>query len=114
MLVSFFNKLKSNWSWPGLSITSIPAITFNLAFTYIFLAFASYAMTTGGDFPDVSFANFEPLLIESWTVILKAASNPVFTPWYLAGLGIAFMNSMVSLKVATLKKSEFEAQCGNS
>jgi hypothetical protein len=114
ILVSFFNKLKSNWSWPGLSISSIPAITFNLAFTYIFLAFASYAMTTGGSFPDVSLSNLESLLIESWSVILQAASNPVFTPWYLAGIGIAFMNSMVSLKLATLKKTEFEAQCSNS
>ena len=113
-LVSFFNKLKSNWSWPGLSISSIPSIIFDLVFTYLFLAFSSYAMTIGGNFSDVSLANLESLLMESWEVILQAASNPVFTPWYLVGIGIAFMNSMVSLKLATLKKSDFEAQCSSS
>lgn len=114
IIVSFFNKLKSNWSWPGLSFSCIPVITFNLIFTYLFLAFASYAMTTGGSIPDVSLANFETFLIESLGVILQAASNPVFTPWYLAGIGIAFMNLMVSLNLAILKKSEFEAQCSKS
>ena len=54
ILVSFFNKLKSHWSWPGLSISSIPSITFDLVFTYLFLAFSSYAMTTEGNFPAVS------------------------------------------------------------
>ncbi|ELR63155.1 hypothetical protein C942_04051 [Photobacterium marinum] len=38
----------------------------------------------------------------------------MFTPWFLAGAGIGFMNSLVSLKIVTLKKSEFEAQCRNS
>ncbi|MCP4323504.1 MAG: hypothetical protein GY787_16970 [Alteromonadales bacterium] len=114
ILASFIHKLKSNWSWPGLSFTSIPSIAFNLIFAYVFLAFASYAMTTGGNFPALSLANIGGLVIESWGVMLKAASLPVFTPWYLAGIGIVFMNSMVSLKLATLKKSEFEAQCSNS
>ena len=114
ILVSFFNKLKSNWSWPSLSISSIPSITFDLVFTYLFLAFSSYAMITEGNFTDVSLANLESLLMESWPVILQAASNPVFTPWYLSGIGIAFMNSMVSLKLATLWKPDFEAQCSNS
>ncbi|MBT1065901.1 hypothetical protein KJY73_20170 [Bowmanella sp. Y26] len=113
ILASLIHKLKSNWSWPGLSFISIPSITFNIVFTYIFLAFASYAMTKGGNFPAISLDNIEGLVIESWGVILQTASNPIFTPWYLAGLGIAFMNSMVSLKLATLKKSEFEAQCRN-
>jgi hypothetical protein len=113
VLVSLFNKLKSNWSWPGLSFSSISSITFNLAFSYLFLAFASYAMITG-NFPDASLENIEPLLIESWGVILQAASNPTFTPWYLAAIGIAFMNAMVSIKLATYKKSDFEAQCSNS
>jgi len=114
VLISFIHKLKSKWSWPGISFSSIPSITFNLIFTYAFLAFVSYTMTSGGDLPAVSLANIEALAIESWGVILQAASVPVFTPWFLAGIGIAIMNSLVSLKLATLKKSEFEAQCSNS
>jgi len=114
VLISLLHKLKSNWSWPGLSFSSIPSITFNLILTYVFLAFSSYAMTTGGVFPDISLSNIEVLIMESWVVMLQAASLPGLTPWFLAGIGIAFMNSMVSLNLATLKKSEFEAQCCNS
>ncbi len=114
IIYSIFHKLRSNWSWPGLSLTSIPSITFNLVFTYIFLAYASFMVIDDGKVPELTFTSIEPLLVESWGVILKAASIPVLTPWFLGVIGIAFMNSMVSLKLATLKLSEFNAQCGNS
>lgn len=114
VIISLFHKLKNNWSWSGLSFSGIPSLIFNLIYTYTFLAFVSYAMTSDGNHPDIALANIEALVIESWYVMLQAASNPVFTPWFLAGVGICFMKSMVSLKFMTLKKSEFEAQCRNS
>jgi hypothetical protein len=114
IIISIFHKLRSNWSWPGLSFTSIPSIAFNLVFTYIFLGFSSYIVIPGEKSLEFTFANIESLLIESWGVILQAASIPVLTPWFLSGVGIAFMNSTVSLNLATLKQSEFNAQCGNS
>ena len=114
VVASSIHKLKSNWSWPGLSFSSIPSIIFNLVFTYAFLAFASYAITTGGEFPKLSLANIESLLNDSLGVILKAASKSVFTPWYLAAAGICLMNVLTSLNLATTKKTEFEAQCKTS
>ncbi|WP_036801695.1 hypothetical protein [Photobacterium marinum] len=114
VLISSFHKLKCNWSWPGLAFSNVSSLIVNLISTYIFFAFVSYTITSAGDFYEISLENIDVLIIESWNVILQAASNPVFTPWFLAGAGIGFMNSLVSLKIVTLKKSEFEAQCRNS
>ena len=114
IIVSSVHKLKANWSWPGLSFTSIPSLALNMIFIYVFLAFSSYAITTGGQLPSVSVANIEALAIESWSIVIQAASIPTLTPWFLGAVGIAFMNSMVSLKLATLTKSEFETQCNHS
>jgi membrane-associated HD superfamily phosphohydrolase len=109
--VSCIHKIKSNWSWPGLTLTSLPAFMFNLVFTYAFLVFSSYVMQQGDAFPQPDIENIEVLLTESWQVVLQAASKPHLTPWYLGGLGIAFMNAMVSLRLSTLKQTEFDAQC---
>lgn len=109
--VSCIHKIQSNWTWPGLSISSLPSLVVGLGFTYAFLAFAAYSMVHGEGFPHLSVENFTTKLVEAWPVIKTAALNPVYTPWFLVGLGIAFMNAMVSLRFATLKQSEFDAQC---
>ncbi|MCP4163959.1 MAG: hypothetical protein GY760_28180 [Deltaproteobacteria bacterium] len=114
IVISIKHKSKSNWSWPGLSFTSIPLFVLNLIFTCAFIVFSSFTMITGGDFPEISSLNIMSLLIELWKVVLKAASNPVDTPFFLGILGIFFMNSMVSLKLSALSKDDFEAQCNKN
>lgn len=106
------HKKIKNWFWPGLSFSSIPSVLFNLVFIYIFFAFFSYSMRVTANYPKISLENIQPLFIESWEVMLQAASVPALTLWFLAGLGILIMNSLVSLKLASLKKEGFEAQCG--
>jgi cell division protein FtsW (lipid II flippase) len=113
IVISVVHKLKSNWSWPGLSKTSIPSALFTVIFTFVFLTFASTGMS-GKEFPNIDIENLEPLLIESFHTIINAASNPRFTPWYLGGLGIGLMNILTALNLATRKQSEFKAQCKNS
>ena len=113
IVTSVIHKLKSNWSWPGLSKTSIPSAILTLVFTFVFLTFASTAMT-GGDFPVIDIENIKSLIIESYHTIINAASNPRFTPWYLAGAGIGLMNILTALNLVTHKSSDFNAQCKNS
>lgn len=113
IFISILHKIKSNWSWPGLTFRSVPSIAMHLILTYLFFAFSAYIIVDGV-FPDLSSSNIEGLITNSWAVILQAASYPVLTPWFLAGAGIVFMNSMVIFRFSAHKKSEFEAQCGNS
>lgn len=98
--VSIAHKLKTRWSWPGLSVTSIPFAIFNLVFVYAFLAFAAYMITSDNPPEALQSLDFTKLISESWSAILKAASIPRFTPWFLAGIGIAVFNVLKSLKLA--------------
>lgn len=113
-IISIIHKFKYSWSWPGLTLTSIPAIIFNLVFLYAFFAFSSYAMAGNIDIPDIQNADFEALIKQSWTTMVKAFNHPVLTPWFLGGAGIVAFNILSSLKVVSLKKDEFEAQCNVS
>ncbi len=114
VLISIVHKLKSKWSWPGLSILSIPAALFNFLLLYVLFAVAAYAMNPSITPPELQLDSMLLLLKDAWPVILNAISIPVFTPWYLAGIGIVAFNILTSLKLVSLKKTEFEAQCKNS
>ena len=113
-VASAIHKVKHNWSWPGIKITSIPSVILSLLFLYMFFSFTAYAMNPNIPIPEVQFNNLPTLAIEAWPIIVQAISIPVFTPWYLAGIGIVAFNVLSSLNFATQKKSEFESQCGNS
>ncbi len=113
-VLSLTNKIKRNWSWPGLSISSIPTTIFNLVFLYLFFAFAAYSMNPKVGVPDFENTELTVLLQDSWAVMQHAFNQPVFTPWFLAGAGIMVFNILTNLKLVCLKKDEFEAQCNGS
>ncbi|MGO2366662.1 MAG: hypothetical protein ACTH56_08515 [Pseudoalteromonas sp.] len=114
VLISVVHKIRMHWKWPGIGLFSFPSALIGVAFVYAFLAFAAYTINPDIGFPNFQDINYIELLAESWTVIITAASVPVFTPWYLAGVGIGVFNLLSSLKLVTTKKSEFETQCINS
>lgn len=111
VVVSVIHKVKFKWSWPGLTLMSIPGTILNIVFLYIFFAVASYSMHPSIPVPEIKLSSIAQLIGESWPVILQAISIPVFTPWYLAGIGIVAFNILESLKITTSKKTEFESQC---
>lgn len=114
VIVSIVHKMKSKWSWPGLTAMSIPGAALNVVFLYIFFAFAAYTMHPSIPVPEIEFSSIIQLIGKSWPVILQAISIPVVTPWYLAGVGIVVFNVLTSLKIVTIKKAEFESQCRDS
>lgn len=50
--ISIIHKFKAKWRWPGLSLTSIPGVIFNIVFSYVFFAFAAYSMNANIPAPD--------------------------------------------------------------
>jgi hypothetical protein len=114
VLISVVHKFRAQWKWPGIGIFGFPSALIGVAFVYAFLAFAAYTINPDFVFPNFQDISYIDLIAESWTVIITAASVPVFTPWYLAGVGIGVFNLLTSLKLVTTKKSEFETQCINS
>ena len=110
-LASIVHKQKNKWKWPGASIKGLLSAFINLIVIYAFFAYAAYAMQSGVEFPIINIANINALIEDSWVVIIKSASIPVFTPWYLAGIGIGVFNVLASLRLVSTKKSEFESQC---
>ena len=114
LIISVAHKIKYRWNWPGLSWTSIPASIFNLAFLYGFFAFAGYSMNPNVSAPDFLRTDIFALLQELWTIMLQGFNLPTFTPWFLAGIGIMVFGILSNLKLVTLKKDEFEAQCNPS
>ncbi len=113
IIASVVHKLRTNWTWPGLSRSSIPSAIFTLIFTYSFLVFSSSTISNMDIISNIDLESLESLMVKSWRSILNAASNPTFTPWYLAGAGIGLMNILVALNLATHKKSAFKVQCKN-
>ena len=114
VILSVVHKVKSRWKWPGLGIFSLPSALLSIVLIYAFFAFAAYTMNPGIEVPDLNKSNYISMIVESWSVIIKAASVPVFTPWYLAGIGIGIFSLLSSLNLAVSKKTEFEDQCVNS
>jgi len=113
-VVSTIHKVKSKWSWPGLTILSIPGAILNIVFLYVFFGFAAYTMHPNIPVPEIELSSIIQLISETWPVILNAVSIPVFTPWYLAGVGIVAFNILINLKIVTLKKAEFDSKCRDS
>ena len=114
VIVSMVHKVKSKWSWPGLTVMSVPGAVLNIVFLYMFFAYAAYSMHPNIPVPEIELGLIGQLISESWPIILQAISIPVFTPWYLAGVGIVAFNVLTNLKIVTLKKADFESQCRNS
>ncbi len=114
VLISAVHKFRAQWKWPGIGLLTLPSALLGVAFVYAFLAFAAFTTNPDYVFPNFQNVSYIDLIAGSWTVVISAASIPVFTPWYLAGIGIGVFNLLSSLKLVTIKKSEFESQCINS
>lgn len=112
--ISITHKYKSNWSWPGFKLSGLLSALFNLVFIYVFLVFSANLLGfSAHGFPQ-NIESVKVILAEAPDAILLAASNPKLTPWYLGAFGIGIMNILISLRLATLKKDDFEAQCEGS
>ncbi|MFM2577395.1 hypothetical protein [Vibrio fortis] len=112
MLVSIFQKLKSGWSWPGLSLKNIVSAAFNIAATYAFFSFVAYSMSDTTLAARLSLENWEALLHETSQVILQTAlsdSNTVV--WFLIGAAIFWGNLMRDFNFLVMTQYEFEQQC---
>lgn len=114
IVASIIYKAKYNWSWPGLSVTSIPIVIFNIIFLYAFFAFSAYTIVSNGNIPDIKNTDILLLIQESWGVMLQAFNHPALTPWFLGGAGIMVFNTLSSLNLVCSNKDEFEAQCNVS
>lgn len=112
MLVSIFQKLKSGWSWPGLSIKNVVSVAFNVAATYSFLSFAAYSMSDTTLDVSLSPENWEVLLNETSQVIIQTAlSNSNTAVWFLIGAAIFWGNLMRDFNFLVMTQYEFEQQC---
>lgn len=107
---SVVHKVRSRWKWPGLDKFSLPSALLSVVSVYVFFVVTAYIFT-GHKSPDFYTVKLLDLIKDSWFVVLKAASIPWMTPWYLAGVGIGVFNLLSSLKVVTSKKLVFESQC---
>lgn len=99
VIVSVWHKQKTNWKWPGLKPSSLPKILFNLIVMYAFFSIAAHTARPKMDNFDFNNPDYLKLITDSWRVILKAASDPFFTPWYLAGVGICVFNLLSDLNL---------------
>jgi Na+/phosphate symporter len=101
--VSIAHKLKSKWHWKGLNILSVPGLLLNLILSYAFFTFSAHLVNLGQRNPDLSEINIDALIKNSIEIITSALSMPNSTPWFLAGFGIVFFNSLYCLNLVTLQ-----------
>lgn len=112
MLVSIWHKLKSAWSWPGLSLKNIVSAVFNVVATYGFFSFAAYSMSNKTLATSLSAENWEALLLETSQVILQTAlSHSNTAVWFLLGASIVWGNLMRDFNFLVMTQHDFEQQC---
>jgi hypothetical protein len=109
VLISVAHRFREKWKWPGIGILGIPLSLLGVGFVYAFLAFAAYSMNPDLVFPNFKDIRYIDLIADSWSAIITAASVPVFTPWFLAGVGIGVFNLLSSLKLVRVNLVNFFA-----
>ena len=108
--VSVWHKIRHRWRWPGVTARNILYAVLGLGWGVFFFVFASHTMLPKEPAPWKA-RELTSILLQTWALILKAGSIPLFTPWFLFGAGIVVLNILYALRFMALKREQFLENC---